>query len=139
MEAPWNGPVCCSSRADGRKVVYPHTLTDRGKPGSLVVNRAGRRFTNEAVSYHRYGEALLQGNAETRNLPAWIVCDTTFIWKYGLGAIIPFTRNLKPYQRAGYLETADSLPEGRALTSLRPGSKLSRLGETLAAVLKHAA
>lgn len=106
--AYWS-PASVYTRADGRKVVYPHTVTDRGKPGSLVVNSAGRRFTNEAVSYHRFGEALLQGNAETGNLPAWIICDSSFIWKYGLGAIIPFTRNLKPYQQAGYLKTADSL------------------------------
>lgn len=104
--AYWS-PASVYVRRDGRKVVYPHTVTDRGKPGSLVVNRAGRRFTSEAVSYHRFGEALLKPG----NLPAWIVCDSTFIWKYGLGAIIPFTRNLKPYQDAGYLTTADTLPE----------------------------
>lgn len=108
--AYWS-PVSVYTRSDGRKVVYPHTVTDRGKPGSLVVNTAGRRFTNEAVSYHRFGEALLSGNAETGNLPAWIICDSTFIWKYGLGAIIPFTPNLRPYREAGYLKTADSLPE----------------------------
>ena len=104
--AYWS-PASVYVRKDGRKVVYPHTVTDRGKPGSLVVNRAGRRFTSEAVSYHRFGEALLKPG----NLPAWIVCDSTFIWKYGLGAIIPFTRNLKPYQDAGYLTTAATLPE----------------------------
>lgn len=104
--AYWS-PASIYVRKDGRKVVYPHTVTDRGKPGSLVVNRVGRRFTSEAVSYHRFGEALLRQG----NLPAWIICDSTFIWKYGLGAIIPFTRNLKLYQEAGYLMTADSLPE----------------------------
>lgn len=104
--AYWS-PASVYVRKDGRKVVYPHTVTDRGKPGSLVVNRAGRRFTSEAISYHRFGEALLKPG----NLPAWIVCDSTFIWKYGLGAIIPFTRNLKPYQDAGYLTTAATLPE----------------------------
>jgi succinate dehydrogenase/fumarate reductase flavoprotein subunit len=107
--AYWS-PASVYTRKDGRKVVYPHTVTDRGKPGSVVVNACGRRFTNEAVSYHRFGEALLQGNAETGNLPAWIICDADFIWKYGLGAIIPFTRKLGPYQEAGYLKTADSLP-----------------------------
>ena len=111
--AYWS-PASIYLRADSRKVVYPHTVTDRGKPGSLVVNAAGRRFTNEAVSYHRFGEAMLHGNTEGGNLPAWIVCDNDFIWKYGLGAIIPFTRNLKPYQQAGYLKTADTL---RALAS----------------------
>lgn len=99
--AYWS-PASVYLRADGRKVVYPHTVTDRGKPGSLVVNGAGRRFANEAVSYHRFGEALLREG----NLPAFIVCDSAFIWKYGLGAIIPFTRNLRPYQEAGYLVSA---------------------------------
>ena len=109
--AYWS-PASIYVRRDGRKVVYPHTVTDRGKPGSLVVNRAGRRFTSEAVSYHRFGEALLKPG----NLPAWIVCADTFIWNYGLGAIIPFTRNLKPYREAGYLTTANSLQElGRKL------------------------
>jgi succinate dehydrogenase/fumarate reductase flavoprotein subunit len=103
--AYWS-PASIYLRKDGRKVVYPHTVTDRGKPGSLVVNRAGRRFTSEAVSYHRFGEALLKEG----NLPAWIICDHAFIWKYGLGAILPFTRNLKPYQDADYLQTADSFP-----------------------------
>ena len=108
--AYWS-PASVYTRADGRKVVYPHTVTDRGKPGSLVVNTGGRRFTNEAVSYHRFGEALLQGNAGTGNMPAWIICDSTFLWKYGLGAIIPFTRNLSPYKNANYLKTAESLLE----------------------------
>ena len=106
--AYWS-PASVLVRKDGRKVVYPHTVTDRGKPGSLVVNRAGRRFTNEAVSYHRFGEALLAGNGETGNLPAWIVCDGAFMWKYGLGAIIPFTRSLRPYRDAGYLVSAGTL------------------------------
>lgn len=106
--AYWS-PASVYQRRDGRRVVYPHTVTDRGKPGSMVVNSAGRRFTNEAVSYHRFGEALLQTNGPQGNLPAYILCDSRFIWKYGLGAIIPFTRNLKPYQQAGYLKTADSI------------------------------
>lgn len=106
--AYWS-PASVYVRRDGRKVVYPHTVTDRGKPGSIVVNRAGRRFTNEAVSYHRFGEALLRANGPTGNLPAYIVADAAFLWKYGLGAIIPFTRNLAPYLDAGYLKRADTL------------------------------
>lgn len=106
--AYWS-PASIYRRADGRTVVYPHTVTDRGKPGSIVVNRAGRRFVNEAVSYHRFGEALLRTNEPGGNLPAYIVCDAAFLWKYGLGAIIPFTRNLAPYLDAGYLKRAETL------------------------------
>lgn len=107
--AYWS-PASVYRRTDGRTVVYPHTVTDRGKPGSLVVNRAGRRFTNEAVSYHRFGEAMLRSNDGASNHPAYLICDSEFIWKYGLGAIIPFTRNLKPFQDADYLTSAPDLP-----------------------------
>ena len=125
--AYWS-PASVYQRADGRKVVYPHTVTDRGKPGSIVVNGAGRRFTNEAVSYHRFGEALLATNTEAGNLPAFIVCDAAFLHKYGLGAIIPFTRDLGPYQAAGYLKSADTL----AGLADRLGIDAARFTETVA-------
>ncbi|MBT4490194.1 MAG: FAD-dependent oxidoreductase, partial [Rhodospirillaceae bacterium] len=38
-------PLSRFSRADGSAGVYPHTVTDRGKPGMLAVNHDGRRFT----------------------------------------------------------------------------------------------
>ena len=41
-------PVSRLVRANGESGVYPHTVTDRGKPGMLAVDKAGRRFTNEA-------------------------------------------------------------------------------------------
>ena len=106
--AYWS-PASVYDRADGRKVVYPHTVTDRGKPGSIVVNGAGLRFTNEAVSYHRFGEALIDTGGGEANLPAYILCDSAFIWKYGLGAIIPFRKNLGPYQKNGYLHSAPTI------------------------------
>ena len=106
--AYWS-PMSHYVRPDGRRVTFPHTVTDRGKPGSIVVNGSGRRFANEAVSYHRFGEALLASQDGVANLPAFIVCDSAFIWKYGLGAIIPFTANLRPYQRLGYLKSAKTL------------------------------
>ncbi len=108
--AYWS-PASIYQRADGRRVVYPHTVTDRGKPGSIIVNKAGRRFASEAVSYHQFGEAMFRANEESEAIPAYLICDSEFIWKYGLGAIIPFTLRLKPYQKAGYLKTASSLTE----------------------------
>ena len=104
-------PASVYRRADGRTVVYPHTVTDRGKPGSLVVNAAGRRFTNEAVSYHEFGQAMFRAHNEGPSIPAHMICDREFLWTYGLGAILPFTRNLQPYKDAGYLTEAHSLTE----------------------------
>ena len=122
--AYWS-PASVYDRADGRRIVFPHTVTDRGKPGSMVVNGSGRRFTNEAISYHRFGEALLGGDGGEVNLPAYILCDSTFIWKYGLGAIIPFRINLRPYQQAGYLHSAPTIPALAAKLGI-DGERLQR-------------
>jgi succinate dehydrogenase/fumarate reductase flavoprotein subunit len=102
-------PASVYRRDDGRVVTYPHTVTDRGKPGSLAVNAAGQRFTNEAVSYHRFVQAMLRGHNEGPAIPAYLVCDREFLWRYGLGAIRPFTRRLEPYLRAGYLAKGATL------------------------------
>lgn len=102
-------PVSIYERSDGKTVVYPHTVTDRGKPGSIVVNRSGRRFCNEAVSYHRFGEAQFGTHTGEVSIPAYLICDSTFIWRYGMGAIKPFARNLRSYQKAGYLLSSNSI------------------------------
>ncbi len=93
----------------GRHVVFPHTVTDRAKPGLIAVNRRGRRFTNEAVSYHQFVTAMLRDSNAEDAVPAHLVCDRRFIWKYGLGAIRPMTLRLGPYKAAGYLKQADTI------------------------------
>ncbi len=102
-------PVSIYNRADGHTVVYPHTVTDRGKPGSIVVDRSGCRFCNEAVSYHRFGEAQLGTHTGNPSIPCYLICDSTFIWRYGMGAIKPFTLRLRPFQQAGYLHSSGSI------------------------------
>lgn len=102
-------PASVYRRADGRVVTYPHTVTDRGKPGSIVVNAAGKRFTNEAVSYHRFVQAMLRSHNKGSSIPAYMIADRNFVWSYGIGAIRPFTRNLKPYLEADYLKQAPTI------------------------------
>jgi len=104
-------PASQYRRADGRHVVFPHTVTDRGKPGLIAVTSQGRRFTNEAVSYHEFVRAMLRRNDAGHAVPAHLICDRRFLWKYGLGAIHPMTGLLKSYKAAGYLTEAVSLGE----------------------------
>lgn len=92
-------------RDDGTPAVYPHTVTDRGKPGVIAVDRRGKRFVNEAQSYHEFVQAMFRADA----IPAWLVCDRKALWRYGLGAVRPFTRRLDPYLDRGYLRRAPSL------------------------------
>src|SRR5258708_17754045 len=98
-------------RRAGSRGLYPHLLLDRAKPGLLAVNSAGRRFVNEAVSYHDFVEAMFESHKLAPSIPAYLICDGTFIGRYGLGAIHPGTHNLKRFERNGYLITGPSLDD----------------------------
>lgn len=94
-------------RDDGTPAVYPHTVTDRGKPGVIAVDGRGKRFVNEAQSYHEFVQAMFRADA----IPAWLVCDRDAMWRYGLGAVRPFTPRLDAYVRSGYVKRASSVGE----------------------------
>jgi len=96
-------PVSRFTRQDGSQGVFPHTVTDRGKPGVIAVNRSGRRFTNEAQSYHEFVRAMFRGDNDGPCIPAYLICDRRFLWRYGLGAVRPFALSLREYLRGGYL------------------------------------
>jgi succinate dehydrogenase/fumarate reductase flavoprotein subunit len=44
-----------------------------------------------------------------RAIPAFLICDRTALWKYGLGAVKPFTLSLGAYVSSGYLTRAPSI------------------------------
>jgi 3-oxosteroid 1-dehydrogenase len=102
-------PSSIGRRPDGTAAVYPHIVLDRAKPGVVAVGRSGLRFTNEAASYHEFVRAMYRSS----NVPAWLVCDRRFIWKYGLGMIRPMTITLRRYIGNGYLQVANT-PEALA-------------------------
>ncbi len=102
-------PASITTRVDGSKGLYPHFMFDRAKPGLIAVNSAGRRFVNEAVSYHDFVLAMFESQKDVPSIPAWLVCDAPFIAKYGLGVIYPGHGNLKKFEANGYLIRADTL------------------------------
>jgi succinate dehydrogenase/fumarate reductase flavoprotein subunit len=44
-------------------------------------------------------------------VPAWLVCDRRFLWKYGLGKVRPFRLSVEADVASGYLKRAASLAE----------------------------
>jgi succinate dehydrogenase/fumarate reductase flavoprotein subunit len=104
-------PASLFRRSDGSQGVFPHTVTDRAKPGVIAVNSQGRRFVNEALSYHEFVLAMLRdGNGATCGL-FYLLCDRHFLWSYGLGRIQPFTRHVSRYVSSGELIEAPDIAE----------------------------
>lgn len=109
-------PVSRWTRRDGSSALFPHTVTDRAKPGLIAVNRQGKRFVNEALSYHEFGRAQLREENDAN--PAWLICDSRFLWKYGLGRIRPFAWSTRQERTDGYLKKAQSIEELASLINV---------------------
>jgi succinate dehydrogenase/fumarate reductase flavoprotein subunit len=102
-------PVSLMSRRDGSTAIFPHLVLDRQKPGVIAVNKAGRRFTNEANSYHLFVEAMHESDRSTKTVPAFLICDSRALRKYGLGMARPGARSHRALVESGYLFAADSV------------------------------
>jgi succinate dehydrogenase/fumarate reductase flavoprotein subunit len=102
-------PASMFCRKDGSQGVFPHTVTDRAKPGVIAVNVRGQRFVNEALSYHEFVRAMLRDANAGPDASFHLICDSRFLWTYGLGRIKPFTRHLAPYLQSGELKQVASI------------------------------
>src|SRR5690606_10363756 len=90
--------------------IFPH-LTDRTKPGILAVTRHGRRFVNEANSYHDFVEAMLKACEADDDVHAFMIADHRAINRYGLGFAKPFPVPRGHLIRSGYLIRGKTLAE----------------------------
>ena len=107
--AAW-APVSRVPRADGGFSGFPH-LMERAKPGFIAVRHDGRRFVNEADSYHDYLCALFDATGPGEVPVSWLICDSRAQRRYGLGWSRPFPFPTGRYVREGYLFKAPTLIE----------------------------
>ena len=103
-------PVSLVPRSDGSFAHFPH-LIERGKPGLIAVTRFGKRFVNEADSYHDFMQGLLQALPAGEPVQAWLVVDHRFIRRWGLGAVKPAPVPMGGMLTNGYLQRGDTVAE----------------------------
>jgi succinate dehydrogenase/fumarate reductase flavoprotein subunit len=121
-------PTSVVPRKDGSTGVMPHFI-DRAKPGVIAVLSNGKRFTNEAFSYHDFVQDWVKackaaGQAE---FSAWLVCDHKHLREYGLGAVAPFPLPLGRHLRSGYLKRGNTLSELANITGIDENNLLQQV------------
>ncbi len=130
--AAW-APVSLVPQKDGSAVPFPHFF-DRGKPGYISVDRRGKRFINEAQSYHVYVPAMVEACRNDAIVEAWVVCDHRAIRSFGLGALGPKPMRIAPFLRSGYVRIGGTLRELAAACGIDPEG----LEKTVTAFNAHA-
>lgn len=113
-------PVSLRRRPDGSMAVFPHFVLDRGKPGMVSVNAAGRRFVNEATSYHLFVRAMYRSHETAPTIPAFLITDSEGLRRYGMGMVRPGGKGLAPFLADGYLTEAATIPELAAKLGIDP-------------------
>ncbi len=127
-------PVSLVPRGDGTFGTFPHFI-DRGKPGVIAVMRNGKRFVNEANSYHDYVQAMVAATPKGEKPESWLIADHPTLRRYGLGFVKPFPVPLAGVLRNGYLKRGKTIAElARAIgvdaTALE--ATVARVNETAA-------
>ncbi len=96
MTSAWWSPVISVPNdqwSDGKQKSAP-VLIERTLPHTLMVNKSGKRFCNEATNYSAMAGAFHFFDPNEYgypNLPAWIIFDSNFREKYPFSSIMPGT------------------------------------------------
>ena len=105
--AAW-APVTAWTSLRGEQRLFPH-LRAFGLPGFIAVNRHGRRFANESLSYHDFGRAMVKDSAGEDATFAYLIGDRTAVARYGIGYVKPWPIPTWYYKKVGFLVEAKSI------------------------------
>lgn len=126
-------PVSLVPRKDGTKGYFPH-FVDRAKPGVIAVRRDGKRYTNEANSYHDVVGELIAVTPKGEEAEAFLIADHKTIRRYGLGFVKPFPIPLQPALGSGYLLQGRTIRDLAKVVGINPEA----LEETVRNFNRHA-
>jgi 3-oxosteroid 1-dehydrogenase len=109
MYEAWWAPIVMSG---GEPVVL---FFEKSKPGMMIVDRTGKRFMNEAITYNSYGKCVYGDDySVTDRVPAFIVFDGTYRRNYMFGGLLqasmsPDWMNGDTFGDGGMLQRAPTL------------------------------
>lgn len=109
-EGSWAPVTVFKNLVTGTQRLFPH-LRQIGLPGMITVDRHGKRFGNEALSYHDFGGQMLQHMAREDSVYAWIIGDEKLMHKYGIGYAKPWPIPRELFYKMGYLHKGATVEE----------------------------
>jgi 3-oxosteroid 1-dehydrogenase len=104
---------CISSRLpNGQNSIHANELS---KPHLILVDKNGKRFTDEGCSYMETGQKIYENHA----VPCWAIMDNRHRSRYPWGRVPP---KLAPpdWTSSGYMKKADTLDELAAKCGIDP-------------------
>jgi 3-oxosteroid 1-dehydrogenase len=111
MDEAWWGPAV-KFPGDERARFF---VIELSLPGSVLVNRSGRRFVNEASPYGDKVAAMYAKNSpEGETIPSYLVFDSMFRKKYPVGPLLPGAQQpdwMAPKDVMSLIIKANTLPE----------------------------
>jgi 3-oxosteroid 1-dehydrogenase len=86
LQSAWAAPVFYVPGEDRGRLV----TIERALPGCIMVNQSGKRYLNEAASYHIVGQQMARRHAECGDAsPSWMIFDRRYRHLYPMGPVLP--------------------------------------------------
>jgi 3-oxosteroid 1-dehydrogenase len=86
MDSAWWGVSLAIPGEDKTRLM----TFERALPGCIMVNQAGKRYFNEAASYHIAGHAMIESNKTgASTIPSYILFDSQYRHDYPMGPVLP--------------------------------------------------
>jgi 3-oxosteroid 1-dehydrogenase len=125
MQSTWSAPVF-SVPGEARSRL---STIERALPGCIIVNQAGKRYMNEAASYHVVGRIMIEADKPGAGTnPSWVIFDATFRQNYPMGPLIPLIPDwLQPKGVRLTLKKAATTNELAAKIGAPPGALASTI------------
>ena len=119
-DAWWSPTTVVPGEARARLLVIEKSL-----PGTIMVNKKGQRFVNEALPYNDVVNAMYAKNtADAATVPCQLIFDATARAKYPLGPFLPGAQQpdwaLPGRIRREYLKKADTIEALATLVGVDP-------------------
>lgn len=115
MGEAWWGPSSLL-QPEGPAIFH---VSERSKPGSLIVDQSGARYFNESMDYVLAGRTMYERNELVPAIPSYIVFDQRYRNRYPFGANLP-GRTPQVLLESGYFKRADTIESLARLIDVPP-------------------